>query len=155
MIPLWPRVESARWSLDPLLALTRDVLDMDLALLTEVVDGREEVRRADGAWPGVDPEALPGASLPLEETFCQRLLEGELPAYVADVGHDPTTADLAFARGLGVGAWIGARLNTEDARLYLLCCLSRETRPTLGRREVHALSALATSIATQIDASAL
>ena len=155
VVRLWPRVESARWSLGPLLALARDVLEMDLVLLTEVTGGREEVLRADGEWPGLDVDELRGRSLALEDTFCQRLLEGALPPYVGDVEGDPATGDLALARAFGVGAWMGARLQTSGARLYVLCCLARETRPSLGQRDVHALSTLATSIANQIDASAL
>ena len=155
LVPLWPRVESARWSLGPLLALSRDLLSMDLAMLNEVVGDQEAVRRADGEWPDVDVEGLPGSSLALSDTFCQRLLEGTLPPYVRDVSSDPTTADLALARAFGVGAWIGARVPTTGAGVYVLCCLSREVRPGLGQRDVHALNTLATSLANQIDTSTL
>ncbi len=155
IVPLWPRVESARWSLGPLLALSRDLLVMDLAMLNEVVGDQEAVRRADGAWPGLDVDLLPGSSLRLTDTFCQRLLEGSLPPYVRDVENDPTTADLALARAFGVGAWIGARIPTSGAGVYVLCCLARESRPGLGQRDVHALNTLATSLANQIDTTTL
>lgn len=152
---LWPGVESARWSLGPLLKLTRDLLEMDLALLTEVTGGREEVRRADGEWPGLQAADLIGRSLPMRDTFCQRLLDGTLPPFVNDVREDPASAELEFARTFGVGAWIGARLDTHGARMFILCCLARDSRPALGERDVYVLSTLATSLASQLDLSLL
>ena len=151
----WRRVEPARWSVQPLLKLTRDLLDMDLVLLTEMRDGREEVRRAEGQWPGLEPGALVGRSLALRDTFCQRLLEGSLPPFVADVSADASAAGLRFARTFGVGAWIGARLESRSAELFVLCCLARESRPALGERDVYVLSTLATSLAYQLDTSQL
>lgn len=152
---LWPRVESARNSVRPLLALTRDLLDVDLVLLTEMHSGREEVRRAHGDWPGLDPETLPGRSLALEETFCKRLLEGTLPPYVGDVSADAEASQLRFARTFGVGAWIGTLLDSRGAELYVLCCLAREAKPALGERDVLVLSTLATSLANQLDTTLL
>lgn len=149
------RVESARWSLGPLLDLTCATMDMDLVLLTEVADGGEHVLRTAGTWPGLDPADLIGRSLALDDTFCRRLLEDTLPPFVADAERDPTTADLRLARALGVGAWIGARLPTSGAHMYVLCCLAREARPNLGRRDVLALSTLAISLANQLDTSSI
>jgi GAF domain-containing protein len=154
--PIGPaRVESARWSLGPLLDLTCTTMDMDLVLLTEVADGLEQVLRAAGAWPGLDPADLIGRSLALPDTFCQRLLQETLPPFVGDVERDPTTAGLRLARALGVKAWIGTRLPTSGARIYVLCCLARETRPNLGRRDVLALSTLAISLSNQLDTSSI
>lgn len=155
LMPLWPRVEPARRSVRPLLALTRDLLDMDLVLLTEMHGGREEVRRAHGDWPGLDAETLAGRSLALEDTFCQRLLEGSLPPFVGDVRGDAEASRLRFARAFGVGAWIGALLESRGAELYVLCCLAREAKPDLGERDVLVLSTLATSLASQLDTSLL
>lgn len=149
------RVESARWSLGPLLDLICTTMEMDLVLLTEVADGLEQVLRAAGAWPGLDPADLVGRSLALQDTFCQRLLQNSLPPFVGDVERDPTTANLQFARALGVNAWIGTRLPTSGRRIYVLCCLAREARPHLGRRDVLALSTLAISLATQLDTSSI
>ena len=149
------RVQSARWSLGPLLTLTRTVLGMDLVLLTEVAGPRETVLRLEGSWPGIDTSELEGRSLPIADTFCQRLLEGKLPAFVADVPGDPTTAHLRIARTFGVSAWLGALVPTRGDRVFVLCCLAREPRPTLGQRDVLALSTLSVSIAGQIDTSAI
>jgi hypothetical protein len=59
------------------LALVRDVLGMDIAMVTEVRDHEEVARYAAGQWPGVGD--VEGAGIALEETFCGKLIEGDIP----------------------------------------------------------------------------
>ena len=40
---------------------------------------------------------LPGASLPIDDTFCDRLLEGRTAAVIPDTAADPRTSDLLAA----------------------------------------------------------
>jgi GAF domain-containing protein len=140
--------EGAPASVSALLALAAETLEVDLAMLTEVAEGQETAREVAGRWPGV--EALPGVSVPLEETFCRKLLEGEIDNVVTDVAADPRVRDLGLARALGVGAWMGVPLRTSDARLLLLCLYSREARPDLDERSVRVLRAFAESVTLAI-----
>ena len=134
---------------DATLELARNLLQMDVAMVTEVAGEREVARHASGEWPGAG--SLVGASLPLDETFCRRMLEGEIENFVGDVAGDERVRDLLFARGLGVGAWIGVPLPESLGRLYVLCCLAREQRP-LGDRDVHVLRGLAVTLGSQLAA---
>lgn len=118
------------------LALARAQLQMDVAVLGEILGEREVVRRAIGEWPGLDDvAALEGARIDLVDSFCRHLLTGRLPDVVSDVQDDPRTRDLPAATEGGVGAWIGVPLRTSPTRLYVLCCLARDRRPGLGPRE--------------------
>jgi ribosomal protein L37E len=137
--------------LDRLLRMTRDLVDTDIALLTEIRDGREIAQRVDGDWPGEG--AWHNASVPLKDTFCQRMLDGRIGNYVRDVRADPRVSDLAMARQLGVGAWLGVPIEVSDTRLYILCCLARESRPSIGDREVRLLIGLATSMQAELQAA--
>jgi GAF domain-containing protein len=137
--------------LDQLMRLTRELLDMDLALLTEIHDGRETARRAAGEWPG--PMRFQNASVPLDETFCQRMLDGRIGHYIADAKADARVNRLAMARRLGVGAWLGVPIEMSDAELYVLCCLASEARPSLGDREVRLLAGLAESVRATLQAA--
>ena len=121
---------------------------MDVAMLTEIADAREIARHASGEWPGVGP--LVGGSLPLEETFCKRMLEGVIAHVVADVATDEGVRDLPLARALGVGAWIGVPLSASLGRLYVLSCLAREAQPRLGERDVQVLRGFAATLASQL-----
>ena len=135
--------------LDALMRLTRDLLDTDVALLTEISDGRETARRAAGEWPGL--ESLEGASLPLEDTFCQRMLDGRIGNWISDARTDERVSDLVMARQLGIGAYLGVPIQLSDMRLYVLCCLARESRPSLGEREVRLLTGLTESVRVELQ----
>jgi GAF domain-containing protein len=136
------------WRLDQLLRMTRDLLDTDVALLTEIRDGREIVRRGDGEWPGRG--ALQDTSLALENTFCQRMLDGRIGNYIRDARTDPRVSDLVMAQRLGVRAWLGVPIELSDMRLYVLCCLASESRPNIGEREVRMLAGLAESVRAEL-----
>ena len=134
--------------LDALMRLTRDLLDADMAVLTEIGHGRETARRAAGEWPGMD--SFEGAWSPLEETVCQRMLEGRIGNYIRDAQGDDRVNDLPMVRQLGIGAYLGVPIRIDDLRLYVLCCLDRESRPSLGEREVRLLSGLAESVRVEL-----
>ena len=133
------------------LELARDAFDVDVAMLTEIVEEREVARCVVGDWPGVTIRDLRGASLPLEDTFCQRLLERRIPPVIGDVRGDERVSDLVMAKALGVGAWMGVPLRTPDARLYLLCCLAREARPALGSADLMRLRGFAVSVGVALE----
>src|SRR4051812_21539371 len=134
------------------LSLARTAVEMDVAMLTEVRDGKEVVRHVAGEWAGVGP--VVGASLPLDDTICKQMLDGRIGNVVADAAHDPQVKDLLVTRALGVGAWIGMPLATSLARLYVLCCLSREARPALNRSDTYRLTGFVASLEVQLAGSA-
>ncbi len=151
----WPRrPDQVVRSTDPgqrlaaLVRMTRDLLDIDIAMLTEIADGRETIVIAAGGWPGVEPH--PGDSLPLEETFCRLMLEGRVANVVADARREDATAQLALVTELGASAYLGVPIRPSDAELYVLCCLAREARPSFGDREVRLLSGLAESVCAEL-----
>ena len=124
---------------------------MDVAVLGEIHDGREVVRLVAGEAESFGLAV--GASVPVEETFCQRLLEGRLGNIVRDAIGDERVRDLEVARGAGIGAYIGVPLTTLDARLYILCCLAHERRPALGERDVLFLRGLGETIIRELDSA--
>jgi len=133
------------------LELARAEMSMDVAVLGEIHDGREVVRLVAGEAESFGLAV--GASVPVEETFCQRLLEGRLGNIVRDAIGDERVRDLEVARGAGIGAYIGVPLTTLDARLYILCCLAHERRPALGERDVLFLRGLGETIIRELDSA--
>ncbi|MGH2870749.1 MAG: GAF domain-containing protein [Solirubrobacteraceae bacterium] len=131
--------------------MTRELLGVDMALLTEIRDGQEIAQRVAGEWPVV--ALTPGASVPLADTFCQQFLEGRIGNYVRDAAADEQVSDLAMARELGVRAWLGVPIQPSSSELYMLCCLAREVRPDLGDREVQLLRGLAESVLAELQSS--
>jgi GAF domain-containing protein len=131
--------------------LTRELLDADIAVLSQISHGRETARRVSGEWPGIEE----GASGPLDDSFCKRMLDGRIENYVRDAQGDQRVSELPMTRELGIGAYLGVPIRLEDLRLYVLCCLDRERRPSLGEKEVRLLSGLAESVRVELQALAL
>lgn len=144
-----PGAETAADGVAGVLALARGQLEMDVALLTEIEDGYETVRQAAGDWPVVG--SLEGRSIAVSETFCNRMLEGRISNFVSDAAGDERVSDIGMARDFGVGAWIGVPLELSDARLYVLCCLAREKRPSLGASDVRFLTGLGESVVAELE----
>ena len=122
--------------------------EMDVAVLGEIYAGREMVRfvAGDGSFG-----LAPGASLPIEDTYCHRLLTGRLSNVVPDAHADDQLRDLQITGAARVGAYIGVPLTTLDARLYVLCCLAHEQRPQLGERDVLFLRGLGEAIVAELE----
>ena len=133
--------------LDALMRLTRELLDGDIAILSEIGRGRETARWMAGDWAGIEE----GRSLPLDETFCKRMLDGRIENYIRDAQADTRVNDLPMARELGIGAYLGVPIRLEDMRLYVLCCLHRERQLSLGEKEVRLLSGLGESVRVELQ----
>lgn len=145
---LAPRDRDRR--LRELLRLTRELLDTDLALLSRIQDEHEVVHAADGDWAGLDP--LGHVPVPLEDTICQRMLDGRIGHYVGDTAREERVRGLRIVDELGIRAWLGVPIEVADMQLYVLCCLAREARPSLGPREVKLLFGLAESVRAELGA---
>lgn len=164
--PLAGRRATARWgawrpqlaeeephgAVERVLAVARRELRMDVAMLSEVREGREVILWAVGGERF--PAVVPGASAPLRDTICQRLLDGTIDSVVSDIAHDPRVRDLPGVRGNGLGAYIGVPLSGAAARRYILCCLASEARPDLSERDVRFLRGLVESIRPTVDRAA-
>ncbi|WP_028059556.1 GAF domain-containing protein [Candidatus Solirubrobacter pratensis] len=130
------------------LAMVCRELDMDTALVAEVTGGREVVR-----WAAGEGEYA-SVSAPMDETICQRLLDGRIGALVPDTAAEPSLRTIERVRDGSIAAYIGVPFTTADARLYVLCCLAREARPDLGEADVRFLRGLAESIRSLLEPAA-
>ena len=133
---------------DPITAaleLARAETEMDVAVLGEIYDGREVVRfvAGDGSFG-----LAPGASMPIEDTYCHRLLTGRLSNVVPDAHAEDQLRDLQITR---IGAYIGVPFTTLDARLYVLCCLAHEQQPHLGERDLLFLRGIGQTIVAELE----
>jgi len=148
--------ELARLSLDGsneaierILSLARGALDMDLALVG-AFDGDYVVEALEGDQEWFDLEV--GKRIPVDDTYCRRMVQGDLPSLLPDAAFDERTADLPITREAGIGAYVGVPIRLWDGTLYgTLCCLSRASEPSLNDRDARFLHVLAEIVADQID----
>jgi EAL domain-containing protein (putative c-di-GMP-specific phosphodiesterase class I) len=142
-------LDGSNEAIERILSLARGALDMDVALVG-AFDGDYVVRAVDGEQEWFNLEV--GQRIPVERTFCRRMVQGELPSLVHDAAFDERTADLPITRESGIGAYVGAPIRLWDGTLYgTLCCLSRSAEPSLNERDARFLHVLAEIVADHID----
>ena len=137
-------------SVERAVAAVRDFLGMDVAYATEFVDGQQEFRvlRGDGASFGMSE----GLTVPLEHTYCQRVLDGRLPNLMPDVRGDERSASLAATEAADIGAFATVPITLSDGQLYgTLCAASHTAQPELEFRDLQFLHVFARIVADQIE----
>lgn len=124
------------------LAGMRELLGMDVAFLSEFRDGQRIYRHVDAAAP--DPAVRVGHGDPLEETYCQRVVDGRLPGLVPDAGRHPEAAALAVTSELPVGTLLSAPVAFSDGRVYgTFCTFSHQPDPGVRDRDLGTVRLLA------------
>lgn len=128
----------------------RELLMMDLAYVAEFVGDDQVFREVDGEASsfGVGP----GGVIALDDTYCQRLLDGRLENPVADTQSQQVSREMPITEASKVGAFTSVPVVLTDGRFYgTLCCAAHAPNPSLGTREVQILHLLARMIADQIE----
>jgi len=137
-------------SVPELLHAMRERMEMDVVFVSEFIDGRRMFRYVDSAPGAVDLRA--GASNPLEESVCQRIVEGRVPGLVADLCSLPAK-DLP-GMPFRVGAHLSTSIVLNDKRVYgTLCCFSAAPRKDLVQADLDKLRLCATLVARKIQLS--
>lgn len=126
----------------------RQRLHMDAAYVSTITP---DLQRVDAVTGDTSPFGIgEGTTAPLAETYCSRMLSGELPNLVPDTALEPSVQGLAATAV--VGAYAGVPIRLADGRLHgTLCCVSGATQPGLGADELRFMQVLAGIIATELD----
>lgn len=134
-----------------LLKAVRTHLDLEVAFIGEVEDGRRRVAFVDAA-PGVDVVPA-GSSDPLEESYCGHILAGRLPELLVDATAHPVSAELEATAAIPVGTHVGVRIGMPGGRTYgTLCCFARQVRPSLDSQALGAVRVVAELAAEHLEA---
>ncbi|MGJ7582644.1 GAF domain-containing protein [Variovorax sp. RHLX14] len=134
-----------------LLSDARNLLEMDIAFVSEIFEGQRLIRWVDKAVD-IDQSISEGQSDLLEETYCQRVVDGRLPLAIPDIHLLSETEKLADAKALGVRTYLAAPIILSDGEIFgTLCCISYKPRTALGNRQVDALSLIAERVAIEIQ----
>jgi GAF domain-containing protein len=91
-----------------------------------------------------------GTVFPVEQTYCMRMLNGEIPNIVPDTRAEPALSDLAVTQEFH--AYVGVPVTLSDGKVHgTLCCVSHEPRAGLGPEEVHFMETLAGIVAARVE----
>jgi len=136
-------------SISEVLRMVLEHLRMDVVFVSEFTEGRRVFRRVE-----TRPEARvieSGQSAPLEESFCQRVVDGRLPRMVNDVAALPSFDELPRT-GFPVGAHLSTPIVLDDGRVYgTFCCFSFAPNEQLTQRDLKKLEVSAQLAAKKIN----
>jgi GAF domain-containing protein len=149
-VELLQKLEAAQESdvIEHALAAARERLGMDAAYVTTIDSQHQTIHAVVGDRDAV--AGYQGSVVPIEQTFCMRMLIGEIPNVVPDTHAHPALRDLAATREFG--AYVGVPVTLSDGRIHgTLCCVSRDAKSGIGAEELRFMQILAGIVAARVD----
>ncbi len=98
----------------------RDRLNMDVVFCSEFVDGQRVFRQV--ATSGARPTIAVGGSDELEQSWCQRVVDGRLPRFMADARADPVASALLDQLPFPIGTHISTPIVLKSGEVYGTLC---------------------------------
>lgn len=130
------------------LAAARERLRMNAAYITTIDPQHQRIDRVVGDIGALGE--LEGAAIPIEQTYCIRMLRGEMPNVVPDTRIEPAVRDLDATRH--IGAYVGVPVTLADGSLHgTLCAASSAPSSGLGVEELRFMEVLADIVAKRVD----
>lgn len=144
--------DSVTEDLQQILSVIRSHLDMDIAFISEFSRGERVFKYIDSKDEA--PVIKVGDSDPLKETYCHRIVEGELPEHISDTSLNRITKELAVTDALSIGDYIGIPIRISDGSVYgTFCCFNHKADETIGERDLAMLRVFADFAGKQIDSN--
>ncbi|MDT0682682.1 GAF domain-containing protein [Roseicyclus sp. F158] len=112
-------------SIPSALETVRSYYDMDVAYLSEFVDGTCVMRAVSVASDATNLRV--GDWRPFEEAYCRQVYEEKIPAIVLDTSKCLKARELDVTRLLPIGSHVGVPVRLENDDVYgMLCCLGHK-----------------------------
>jgi len=131
------------------LQVIRSHLGMEVAYVSEFVDGRSVFREVDA--PGLEQLAKVGDSHSLDDVYCRHILEGRLPELIPDTAANSITAAMPITSAAHIGSHMSVPIRLADGSAYgMFCCLGFEANNSLNERDLNMMRAFADMAAFEI-----
>lgn len=137
-------------SVPDILHAVRQHLKMEVAFVSEFTNGRRVFRYVDASWPK-NPVRV-GEGDPLEDSYCQRVVDGRLPELLTNAQTNPVAAELPATFEIPVGAHMSVPIRLSDGSVYgTFCCFSRASDASLNLRDLSLMRVFADLAGKMID----
>ncbi len=137
-------------SLGLVLTLAREHLGVDALFLTHVEDGFELFVLGEGEVEGFGP-IVEGGRLPLDESYCNRVLRDHLPDVIADTAVSSAVQTLAITHQAGIGSYVGIPVRLPDGTIFgTICCVSHQRHRPLSQEDLELMTLLARLVGEEI-----
>ncbi len=134
--------------------LVRTCLGMDVGFVTEFKDGLRIFRHVASA-EGFTP-IRPGDFNPLDQSYCQHIVSGAIPAALGDSHAYPELAVLAATSALQIRAHVGVPIRFSNGAVFgTFCCYSRMPCADIGACNVDTLTHFAWLIGQLLETRVL
>jgi EAL domain-containing protein (putative c-di-GMP-specific phosphodiesterase class I) len=132
------------------LEAVRKHLNMEVAYLSEFVDGRSVFREVDA--PGLEALIKPGDSRSLDDVYCRHILAGRLPELMPNTADYPLALSMPITQAVPIGSHLSVPVRLPDGRAYgMFCCLSPRANTSLNPRDLQIMKVFADMAAHQIS----
>ena len=136
--------------IDKALETVRAHLGMEIAYLTEFVDGDSVFRQVSA--PGLENVLKPGDKISLQEVYCMHILEGRLPEMMPDTSDFPLAMSMSVTSDLPVGSHVSIPIKRRDGSAYgSFCCLSTKPNKSLNERDLETMRLFADLVSHQVN----
>lgn len=137
-------------SVPDILHAVREHLKMEVAFVSEFLDGQRVFRYVDSVW-AKSPVRV-GDAGPLEESYCQRVVDGRLPELLPDAQVNPVAGELPATFAIPVGAHMSVPIRLSDGSVFgTFCCFSRTADTSLNQRDLNLMRVFADLASKMID----
>ena len=130
--------------------LARTCLGMEVGFVTEFRNGVRifrHVESVDGFVP-----VKPGDYDPLDQSYCQRIVDGTMPALVEDTYDYPALRAMPVTHLLGIRAHAGVPIRFSDGAVFgTFCCYSRNPATSLGAFDISTLHKFAALVGELLE----
>ena len=141
-------------TIERLLSTVREALQMDVAFVSEFAGDQLVFRALEG-----DAESFgwrEGEGFPLDESYCKRVLDGDLPSVIPDARSEGRTRDLWVTSEANIGSYVAVPVMLSDGRPYgTLCCVSHRADPRLRERDMGLMEGVAREVSRQLKREGL
>jgi GAF domain-containing protein len=146
--------DRTRLAVQAVLDLAREATGMGAGYVAEFAGGEQVYRALTGDAASFAMAQDEG--YPLDGSYCQRVVHGELPGVIPDTRADERVNTLAITELGDIGSYLGAPLELEDGTVFGTACLiGHDSRADLGERDVALLGHAGRAIAVLLDRAAL
>lgn len=139
--------ERSRAVLATAVSAVRELVGMDIAYLAAFNDGQQVYVRLDG-----ESFLHEGFAVPLDQTICNRMLDGRAPGVIRDTKAEPGLDGLFAVENDLIGSYIGVPVTFSDDTVYgTLCCIGTGPAPEISDRDLQFMGVIARIVADYLE----